>query len=122
MRQTLDAALRCKLSPATAEARLDTVQRNRQSLLDQLAALHVPPGREALKASDLLQKAIAASIAVDSAYRDWLRAHPRCPRGRLPAGTQAADARATALKRQFVAAFNPLARRFGQKTWRPDEF
>ena len=122
VKSAIDRALACKLSPAATETRLDRVQRNRQSLLDQLAALHVPPGKEALRASDLLQKAIAASIAVDGVYRDWLRAHPTCPRGRPPAELGVADARATALKRQFLAAFNPLAKRFGKRVWKADEF
>jgi hypothetical protein len=122
VRGTIQAALSCKLSPATTEARLDSVTRNRQSLLDQIAALHVPPGREALRASDLLQTAIAASIAVDGFYRDWFRAHPTCPRGSPPPSLRAADARATKLKQRFLAAFNPLARRFGQREWKVDEF
>ena len=103
-------------------AGLDRVTRNRQSLLDQLAALHVPPGREALHASDLLQKAIAASIAVDGVYRDWLREHPKCPHGAPPHALTVADARATALKKRFLDAFNPLAKRFGKSTWKADEF
>jgi len=122
VKQAINRALSCKQSPAATEAQLDSVTRNRQSLLDQLAALHVPPGREALRASDLLQKAIAASIAVDGVYRDWLRAHPTCPRGHPPAELRAADARATVLKRRFLAAFNSLAKRFGQRVWKPDEF
>jgi DNA-binding SARP family transcriptional activator len=122
VKHAINGALGCTLSPAASEAELDAVQRNRQSLLDQLAALHVPPGREALRASDLLQKAIAASIAVDGVYRDWLRAHPKCPHGPLPAALTAADARATALKRRFLAAFNPLAKRYGKRTWTADEF
>ena len=122
VKQAIDGALGCKRSPAATETRLDSVTRNRQSLLDQLAALHVPPGKEALRASDLLQKAIAASIAVDGVYRDWLRAHPKCPHGRPPAALTAADARATALKKRFLAAFNPLAKRFSKRTWKADEF
>jgi DNA-binding SARP family transcriptional activator len=122
VKQAINGALGCRVSPAATETRLDSVTRNRQSLLDQLAALHVPPGREALRASDLLQKAIAASIAVDGVYRDWLRAHPKCPHGSLPAALTAADARATALKLRFLAAFNPLAKRFGKRTWTADEF
>jgi Bacterial transcriptional activator domain len=122
VKQAINGALGCRLSPAATEARLDSVTRNRQSLLDQLAALHVPPGREALRASDLLQKAIAASIAVDGVYRDWLRAHPTCPHGPLPAALRAADARATTLKKRFLAAFNPLARRFHKRVWKASEF
>jgi DNA-binding SARP family transcriptional activator len=122
VKQAIDGAFSCKVSPAKTEAQLDSVTSNRQSLLDQLAALHVPPGQEALRASDLLQKAIAASIAVDGVYRDWLREHPKCPHGRPPASLAAADARATALKLRFLAAFNPLAKRFGKRTWKADEF
>jgi DNA-binding SARP family transcriptional activator len=122
VKHAIDGGLSCKLAPAATEAELNAVQRNRQSLLDQLAALHVPPGREALRASDLLQKAIAASIAVDGVYRDWLRAHPKCPHGPPPHALSAADARATALKKRFLTAFNPLARRFDKPTWTADEF
>jgi DNA-binding SARP family transcriptional activator len=122
VKHAITGAFSCKLSPAATEAKLDSVQRNRQSLLDQLAALHVPPSREALQASDLLQRAIAASIAVDGVYRDWLRAHPACPHGRPPREVQALDARATALKKRFLAAFNPLAKRFDKPTWKADEF
>jgi len=122
VKQAINGALGCRVSPAATETRLDSVTSNRQSLLDQLAALHVPPGREALRASDLLQKAIAASIAVDGVYRDWLREHPKCPHGPPPRALTAADARATALKRRFLAAFNPLAKRFGKRTWKADEF
>jgi len=122
VKQAINGALGCRVSPAATETRLDSVTSNRQSLLDQLAALHVPPGREALRASDLLQQAIAASIAVDGVYRDWLREHPKCPHGPLPDALTAADARATSLKRRFLAAFNPLAKRFGKRTWKADEF
>ena len=122
VKQAINRALGCKASPAATEAQLDSVTRNRQSLLDQLAALHVPPGREALQASDLLQKAIAASIAVDGVYRDWLREHPKCPHGPLPHALTTADARATTSKKRFLAAFNPLARRFEKRVWKADEF
>jgi DNA-binding SARP family transcriptional activator len=121
VKSAISDALACKLSPAAAEAKLDGVQLNRQSILQQLAALNVPPGEEPLRASNLLQKAIAASIAADGLYRDWLRRRHGC-RGRPPPETQKADARATALKRKFVTAFNPLAERFAQPVWHPDEF
>jgi len=123
VRGSIAAALECRLTPAQAEARLDGVQRNRQSILQQLAALTVPPGDQPLRASDLLQKAIAASIAADGVYRDWLRAHASCRSGEPPpAAARRADANATRLKRAFLAAFDPLARRFGQRVWKADEF
>jgi hypothetical protein len=117
-------AYECTLSPKAAALRLNRVQRNRQSLLQQLAAVSVPDNERALRALDLLQKAGHASIAADWRYRDWLRGRARCgppDREALRAAAHA-DARATRAKRRFLAAFNPLARRFGQRTWTATEF
>jgi DNA-binding SARP family transcriptional activator len=123
VKRAIAGALDCSLPPQVAAAQLDGVQRNRQSLLEQLAALHVPDGDAALRASDLLQKASRASIAADWIYRDWLRSRTDCPRGgHPPARARRADARATALKRRFLVAFDPLARSFGRRIWRADEF
>ena len=105
--------------------RLDRVTRNRQSLLEQEAALSVPDRAPALRASDLLQKATQASITADEHYRDWLLARHGC-RGdaKSPdlAAAKASDSRATRLKRAFVAVFDPLARRFRQRVWTVGEF
>jgi len=121
--RVLAGAFDCSLSPQVAAAQLDGVQENRQSLLEQLAALHVPEGDEALRVSDLFQKASHASISADWIYRDWLRTKTSCVRGsKPPAKAGRADARATALKTRFLAEFNPLAARFGRRTWRADEF
>jgi len=120
--QVLRGAFDCSLSPGVAAAQLDSVQENRQSLLEQLAALHVPEGERALRVSDLFQKASHASIAADWIYRDWLRTKSTCVRGsKPPAAARRADARATAAKVRFLAAFNPLAASFGRRTWQPGE-
>ena len=95
--RAIAGAFDCSLSPDVAAAQLDQVQRNRQSLLEQVAALQVPGSEATLHASDLFQKATHASIAADWIYRDWLRSRPACPRGgRLPAAARAADARIAA--------------------------
>ena len=121
--RAIAGAFDCSLSPDVAAAQLDQVQRNRQSLLQQVAALHVPGSEAGLHASDLFQQATHASIAADWIYRDWLRSRDTCPRGgRLPAAARVADARATALKRRFLLVFDPLAERFGRKTWTANEF
>jgi len=121
--RVLRGAFDCSLSPGVAAAQLDSVQENRQSLLEELAALHVPDDRAAQRTADLLQKAVHASIAADWIYRDWLRSHTSCVRGtRAPSKAGRADARATTSKRRFITAFNPLARMFGRKRWRADEF
>jgi DNA-binding SARP family transcriptional activator len=128
-RQTVAAAVggasRCTLSPSAAVTRLNQVQRNRQSLLQQAAALAVPNTEQALRASDLLQQSIHASFTADGHYSDWLAGRKRCgPPGRSPELTaaRAADAQATRAKRMFVAVFNPLARRFHRRTWAADDF
>jgi DNA-binding SARP family transcriptional activator len=122
---TVAAAFDCKLGPRAAAVRLDRVQRGRQSLLDQIAALSVPNREEALRASDLLQKAAHASITADWHYRDWLLGRKRCgPPDGSPdlRAAAAASARATRTKQVFLAVFDPLARRFGKRVWTAGEF
>jgi DNA-binding SARP family transcriptional activator len=121
--RAIAGAFDCSLPPDVAAAQLDQVQRNRQSLLEQVAALNVPGSEGALRASNLFQKATHASIAADWIYRDWLRGRTACPRGgHPPAAARAADARATALKRRFLAVFDPLAKHFDRRAWNADEF
>jgi len=123
--EVIGDAFSCKLKPRAAVVRLDRVQRNRQSLLQQVAALSVPDSKEAIRSADLFQRAVQASIAADWHYRDWLLKRQRCgPPDRSPELREAAaaDARATRAKRAFLASFNPLARRFGKPTWRAVEF
>jgi DNA-binding SARP family transcriptional activator len=120
--RVLAGAFDCSLPPQVAAAQLDSVQENRQSLLEQLAALRAPDNDTALHVSDLFQRASHASIAADWIYRDWLRTKTTCVRGsRPPAAARRADARATTMKRRFLAAFNPLAARFARRTWRVGE-
>jgi DNA-binding SARP family transcriptional activator len=128
-RREISAAIRaafdCKLTPRVAAVRLNRVQRNRQSLLEQIAALSVPNKEAALRASDLLQKAAHVSITADWHYRDWLLGRKRCgPPDGSPdlRAAAAADAEATRTKRAFVAVFDPLARRFDQRVWTVGEF
>jgi hypothetical protein len=118
-------AVSCKLTPQAALARLNRVQRNRQSLLQQAAALSVPSTEDALRASDLLQESVHASFAADGHYIDWLAGRKRCgPPDGSPAlrAAGAADATATRKKREFVGVFNPLARRFHARVWTATEF
>jgi DNA-binding SARP family transcriptional activator len=122
---TVEAAFECKLTPRQAAVRLNRVQRNRQSLLQQIAALAVPDREEALRASDLLQQAAHASITADWHYRDWLLGRTRCgPPDRSPdlRAAAAASAKATRTKQEFLGVFDPLARRFHQRVWAAGEF
>jgi DNA-binding SARP family transcriptional activator len=122
---TVAAAFECRLQPRAAAVRLNRVQRGRQSLLQQIAALSVPNRVEALHASDLLQQAAHASITADWHYRDWLLGRKRCgPPDSSPdlRAAAAASARATRTKQAFLAVFDPLAHRFGQRVWSAGEF
>jgi DNA-binding SARP family transcriptional activator len=112
---TVEAAFECKLTPRQAAVRLNRVQRNRQSLLQQIAALSVPDREVALRASDLLQQAAHTSIRADWHYRDRLIARTRCgPPDRSPdlRAAAAASAKATRTKQAFLTVFDPLALRF----------
>jgi hypothetical protein len=128
-RQTVAAAVgavfSCKLTPQAAAVRLNGVQRNRQSLLQQAAALSVPNAEDALRASDLLQQSVHASFTADGHYLDWLAGRKHCGHSDNSPdlkAARAADATATRTKRAFVGAFDPLARRFKRRLWRAREF
>ena len=114
----VDGALHCKLSGPQAAAQIEDVIANRNSLLDQIAALNVPDDDRARRAASLLQQAAAASFAADVGYRRALLAAKRCPASL----DRVATARADRLKGQFVLVFNPLASRFHLKTWNPEDF
>ena len=121
----VSGAFNCKLTPRVALARLDRVQRNRQSLLQQAAALSVPNTAEAFNASDLLQKSVHASFTADGHYSDWLAGRKRCgppDNSSDLKAARAADKTATRTKRQFVAAFNPLASKLHERVWSANEF
>jgi hypothetical protein len=122
---TLARQAQCKLSPQAAVASLNRVQRNRQSLLQQVAALAVPNDDAAIRSADMLQRSVQASIAADRHYHDWLVARTRCGPGPRSPEFRAAlseDAVATKAKRDFVQAFTPLAERFHRRVWTDVEF
>jgi DNA-binding SARP family transcriptional activator len=118
---TIGAALDCTVHPQAAAAQITATERNRQSLLQQVAALRVPDDPDALRLADLFQRALAASIAADWRYRDWLGSLRACPKGAPPRSVAGADARATAIKTRFVRTFNRLAVRFGRDTRNPGD-
>jgi DNA-binding SARP family transcriptional activator len=115
----------CRLGPRAAMERLNRVQRNRQSLLQQVAALSVPADSAAGRSADLFQQAEQRSIASDWHYRDWLEKRTGCGSPKPNADLHAAvvsDRAATRTKQQFVTVFDPLARRFHRRAWTATEF
>ena len=115
----------CRVPARRALVSLATVERNRQSLLDQLAALTIPAGDEALTVAQRLQRAIQLSISSDWRYREWLTRLIGSCSSKLAAASLAqahvGDRQATVAKQSFVDAFDPLARRFGERMWTASE-
>ncbi|HET8872649.1 MAG TPA: hypothetical protein VFM83_03090, partial [Gaiellaceae bacterium] len=116
----------CSIAPRDAGQRIASVADNRQSILGQLGTLQTPTA-EADETVTLLQRALQQSIEADRHYRDAFLAVPRpagCPLPRNSNFDLAAqsDAQATAAKRSFVAAFDPLAERFDRRVWSANEF
>ena len=121
----LSGVIHCRLGPHAAIERLNRVQRNRQSLLQQVAALSVPAHAGAERSANLLQQAEQRAIAADWHYRDWLAQRTTCGRPKPSADLHdawVADKAATRTKRRFVEMFNPLARRFHRREWQATEF
>ena len=122
----LSAGFACSISHAAAGQRIASVADNRESILVQIGTLSGPTA-EAGDMLTLLQRALQESIEADRHYRDGffaLAAHSTCP---LPGNTgfslaAKSDARATRAKQRFVAAFNPLAKEFGRRTWSASAF
>jgi serine/threonine-protein kinase len=116
----LTARSSCTISAREAGQRIASVADNRQSILEQLGVMQTPTA-QADDVVTLLQQALQQSIEADRHYRDALVAAPanRCalPNNASFKLAQASNARATATKRRFVARFNPLAQRFGRRTW-----
>jgi serine/threonine-protein kinase len=120
----LSAGLACSTTPTEAARRIESVADNRQSLLVQVANVPTPTG-DADRAATLLQRALQQSIETDRHYRDGFDAVDgrTCPLPKAPFdAARATDVEATAAKRRFVAAFNPLARRFDRRTWSASGF
>jgi DNA-binding SARP family transcriptional activator len=119
--QLVRQALDCRIAADRALSRLASVERNRQSLLEQVAALSVPDDPQALEVSQRFQRAIQASMAADLRYREWLDSlRGGCTpavAARLLRATGQDDAQATTAKKAFLRVYNPLARRFGRRTW-----
>jgi predicted Ser/Thr protein kinase len=118
----IDAAFECSITPRAAGRRIASVADNRQGILLQLGNLQAPD-QQADEVVTLLQRALQQSIEADRHYRDGFFgvsapeagcSVPTNPDFELAA---ASNARATAAKRRFAAAFNPLAERFGRRTW-----
>jgi alpha-tubulin suppressor-like RCC1 family protein len=116
----ISSGLKCSISRRAAASRIARVVDNRNLLLRRLAAVSAPT-RRAAEAITLLRLALQHSIEADRRYRDGFLGSgaSRCPLPRNASFAAAArsDALASAAKRRFVAAYNPLARQVNRRTW-----
>jgi serine/threonine protein kinase len=122
----LRAGLDCEITPEEAARRIDSVADNRQSVLQQVSGFTAPT-TQADELLTTLQAALQHSIEADRHYRDAFIGFPpnaTCP---LPASPDfdlatRSDREATLAKERFVADFDPLAERLGQRRWTAAEF
>ncbi|MGH3105123.1 MAG: RCC1 domain-containing protein [Gaiellaceae bacterium] len=126
LRSALTGVFNCSLSPRAAGVQVAAVTRNREGILARLNAQPAPTA-QAAQILARLRRALSNSIAADRAYEAWLRylqTQPRCStRRNADFGlAQRHDRQATAAKRSFVSAYNPLARRLGLRTWSASQF
>jgi predicted Ser/Thr protein kinase len=116
----LNAGFSCKIPPRQAGRRIGSVGDNRQSILLQLGSLTAPTP-QADTVVTLLQRSLQQSIEADRHYRDAFDGvtKPGCPiRSNADfALARASDRRASAAKQRLLSVFNPLAERFGRRTW-----
>jgi hypothetical protein len=121
IRAALNAGFHCAISSEEAARRISSVADNRQSILQQLGTFEAPTP-ETERAVTLLQRALQLSIEADRHFRDGfleLQTGTRCP---LPSNQSfrlaaRSDDLATAAKRRFLRAFDPVASRTGRPTW-----
>ena len=119
----------CQMTPDQGAQLLNSVASNRDSVLQQLAALPAPTAKTQRLTANF-QTALQNSAEADRHYADWVLAQVNwyysspvgCPSGVLPSDNNksagdAASGVATSAKQNFVDAYNPLAREFGFKTW-----
>src|SRR5438067_2560778 len=116
----------CSIPIAQAKQQVAGVAAGRQKLLGKAKGLAAPTQQTAA-IKGLLTKALAASLAANQHYTAWvggLAGASPCPGSTATNGdfqaAEAASGQATAAKQAFTKAFNPLAKRLGQKTWSPD--
>jgi predicted Ser/Thr protein kinase len=115
--RVLDGGFKCRIAPRVASDRLRPLVTRRRATLRQVSSMeNVPPGAE--RAVSSLESVLAASIAADVDYANGFRYAAGCPpTSAYFTAAAKADRRATRAKVDFVAIFNPLAMRFGGKTW-----
>ena len=134
----------CGMEPSEASTRLFDVEESRQEILSQLSSLQVTGDEEADRLIALLLAAVQDAQHADQHYLAWVNSEysrfyydnsvwdettgtstVNCPGE--PPKTQdwddavAASVDATAAKQAFLAAYDPVAERYGLRVWSASE-
>lgn len=132
--QAVSGVVGMTLNPDDAANTIESVQSNRQSLLDQLSAMTEPNDTRASRIFNLLQQSLQHSIEADRYYAAWMHEvynyyyqPPMGYMGNVPHDANydsalAQDNMAGAAKRRFCRVYDPIARRLGLRAnWREGE-
>ncbi|MCP4380548.1 MAG: hypothetical protein GY798_03860 [Hyphomicrobiales bacterium] len=121
----------CRYEPDDAADRISTVLDNRRSIRQELLDLDTVDS-EGAQLVALYDAALVASIESNEHYVDWVwRSYSVARQDAddcfVPQGDDFVDAvedsdRATAAKKEFVAAYNPVAERYGLRVWSDTDF
>ena len=115
------AALSTCTDPAPVAAQITAIADDRTDEINQVSRL-TPSGAEATTVSTLLE-ALTNSRTSDLTYAGLVSAMDRCaPIGASASAAEVTDQAASAAKRRFVAAYNPLAAGYGLRSdWTEDQ-
>ena len=116
------------MNPDDAATMIESVQSNRQSLLDQLSAMTVPGDSRASNIHNLLQQSLQHSIEADRYYAAWMHRvydyyytpsvgyQGHVPHDKNYDNALGQSSQAGSAKSSFVRIYNPLARYFGLRS------
>jgi hypothetical protein len=108
--------------PAPVEAQISAIADDRKDEIDQVSQLD-PSAADATAMKSTLLDALTNSRASDLTYANLVSAMDRCaPLGASASAAEVTDQAASAAKRKFVAAYNPVAAGYGLRSdWTEDQ-
>jgi len=110
----------CSLDPAQGASAVSAAIQTRQAVLGQVTSLDVAALPEGAQLRDLFTQALQHSIEADQHFVAWMTGmgSTGCTTNTPEfAAATAASGAATASKQAFVAAWAPVANRFGLRQW-----
>lgn len=130
VQSAIDNVRSCSESPASGQAALQQAINTRQDILNGLQTLSLSGLPSGVQLADTLTAAMQNSVDADQDYQNWMAdfANAGNPCGSDPnqnsnyTAGQNASAAATTAKNAFLAVWNPMAPRYGQRTYSSTDF